>query len=162
MLTASSSSDDEEPLLGGASASQPVLEQAVNGEDERTGAEESANQNSIARRLYLSHFLSTWNSRVFEFGATLYLATIFPHTLLPLSVYALVRGLSAIILSPSVGQYIDKADRLNCVRVSIGTSLRRRSQRGPCANNSPASCSTYRGGCFMHYILDPRPRTCLG
>lgn len=76
----------------------------------------------ITRRLYLSHFLSTWNSRVFEFGAVLYLATIFPGTLMPMSVYALTRGLSAIFLAPAVGQYIDTGNRLSVVRVSIGAS----------------------------------------
>lgn len=75
---------------------------------------------SIARRLYISHFLSTWNSRVFEFGAVLYLATIFPHTLMPMSVYAFTRGLAAVIFAPAVGQYIDTGDRLQVVRVSIG------------------------------------------
>ncbi|KAM5353404.1 hypothetical protein ACJ41O_000054 [Fusarium nematophilum] len=74
---------------------------------------------SIARRLYVSHFLSTWNSRVFEFGAVLYLAAIFPGTLLPMSVYALFRGLSAIVFAPAVGLYIDTGDRLQVVRVSI-------------------------------------------
>ncbi|KAH6689828.1 Ferroporti-1 [Plectosphaerella plurivora] len=73
----------------------------------------------IARRLYLSHFLSTWNSRVFEFGAVLYLAAIFPGTLLPMSVYALARGLSAILFAPAVGRFIDTVDRLHVVRVSI-------------------------------------------
>ncbi|KAJ0297702.1 hypothetical protein COL516b_010557 [Colletotrichum fioriniae] len=73
----------------------------------------------IARRLYLSHFLSTWNSRMFEFGAVLYLATIFPGTLLPMSLYALARGLSALIFAPTVGQYIDNNDRLKVVRSSI-------------------------------------------
>ncbi|KAH8179424.1 ferroportin1 (FPN1) domain-containing protein [Sarocladium implicatum] len=72
-----------------------------------------------SRRLYTSHFLSTWNSRVFEFGAVLYLAAIFPGTLLPLSVYALVRGLSAMVLAPAVGRYIDTGDRLSVVRTSI-------------------------------------------
>lgn len=72
-----------------------------------------------ARKLYLSHFLSTWNSRVFEFGAVLYLAKIFPGTLLPMSVYAFTRGLSALAFSSVVGQYIDVADRLQCVRLSI-------------------------------------------
>ena len=76
----------------------------------------------IVRRLYLSHFLSTWNSRVFEFGAVLYLATIYSGTLLPMSVYALTRGLSAIIFAPAVGQYIDTGNRLQVVRVSIGNS----------------------------------------
>lgn len=76
----------------------------------------------IARRLYLSHFLSTWNSRLFEFGAILYLATVFPGTLMPLSLYALARGLSAVIFASAVGLYIDASDRLRVVRVSIGES----------------------------------------
>lgn len=74
----------------------------------------------LANGLYLSHFLSTWNSRVFEFGAVLYLATIYPGTLLPMSVYALSRGLAAIILASAVGHYIDVTDRLKVVRLSIG------------------------------------------
>lgn len=74
----------------------------------------------LANRLYLSHFLSTWNSRVFEFGAVLYLATIYPGTLLPMSVYALSRGLAAIILASAVGHYVDVTNRLKVVRLSIG------------------------------------------
>jgi solute carrier family 40 (iron-regulated transporter), member 1 len=74
----------------------------------------------VANRLYISHFLSTWNSRVFEFGAVLYLASIFPGTLLPMSVYALTRGVSAILFSPAIGQYIDIGNRLQVVRLSIG------------------------------------------
>ncbi|KAK4073471.1 uncharacterized protein Triagg1_5297 [Trichoderma aggressivum f. europaeum] len=74
---------------------------------------------SVARRLYASHFLSTWNSRVFELGAVLYLASVFPGTLLPMSLYALVRGLSAIVFAPAVGWYIDTGNRLQVVRVSI-------------------------------------------
>lgn len=73
----------------------------------------------ITRRLYVSHFLSTWNSRVFEFGAVLYLAAIYPNTLLPMSVYAFARGLAAVMFSPAVGQYIDTGDRLRVVRNSI-------------------------------------------
>lgn len=75
----------------------------------------------IARRLYVSHILSTWNSRVFEFGAVLYLAAIFPSTLFPLSVYAFTRGAAAIFFAPLIGQYIDTRDRLQVVRVSIMT-----------------------------------------
>lgn len=75
-----------------------------------------------ASALYLSHFLSTWNSRVFEFGAILYLARIYRNTLLSMSAYAFARGLSAIIFAPAVGGYIDTGDRLQVVRVSIGRS----------------------------------------
>lgn len=87
----------------------------------------------ITYRLYISHFLSTWNSRVFEFGAVLYLATIYPGTLLPMSAYALSRGLVAIIFSSAVGYYIDVGNRLQVVRVSIGRySLY--SETGRCAD----------------------------
>lgn len=76
----------------------------------------------IANRIYVSHFLSTWNSRVFEFGAVLYLATIFANTLMPMSLYALTRGISAAIFSPTVGRYVDAGSRLQVVRLSIGES----------------------------------------
>ena len=73
----------------------------------------------IKPRLYVSHFLSTWNSRVFEFGAVLFIARIFPGTLLPPSLYALVRAASAICFAPLVGRYVDQGDRLKVVRLSI-------------------------------------------
>jgi solute carrier family 40 (iron-regulated transporter), member 1 len=74
---------------------------------------------NIFPHLYTSHFLSTWNTRGFEFGAVLFLATIYPGTLLPMSVYALIRALSAIIFSPTVGAFIDSSNRLKVVRISI-------------------------------------------
>ncbi|KAL9095170.1 MAG: hypothetical protein Q9165_002426 [Trypethelium subeluteriae] len=76
---------------------------------------------SVTYRLYISHFLSTWNSRMFEFGAVLFLATIYPGTLTPMSIYALARSGSAVLLSPAVGRIIDTKNRLNVVRFSIVT-----------------------------------------
>ncbi|ETN43452.1 uncharacterized protein HMPREF1541_02611 [Cyphellophora europaea CBS 101466] len=87
--------------------------------EEESGVDISVALTATARRLYVSHFLSTWNTRVFEFGAVLYLAAIFPGTLLPMSTYALCRGLSAVVLSPAVGRYIDSGERLHVVRTSI-------------------------------------------
>lgn len=75
----------------------------------------------VTRRLYFSHFLSTFNSRVFELGAVLFIARMFPSTLLPISIYALTRAAAAVGLSSLVGQYIDENDRLKVVRLSIGT-----------------------------------------
>ncbi|KAF2839140.1 hypothetical protein M501DRAFT_1024162 [Patellaria atrata CBS 101060] len=74
---------------------------------------------SLQVRLYTSHFLSTWNSRLFEFGAVLFLVSIYPATLLPMSVYALARNGRVIIFSPAVGSWIDQGNRLIVVRVSI-------------------------------------------
>lgn len=122
----SSAMRDEER---GADEQRPLLRDYTrdhNRHGEREGDDENASPNqpeaptAIARRLYLSHFLSTWNSRVFEFGAVLYLAIIFPGTLLPMSIYAFTRGLSAIVFAPSVGLYIDTGNRMQVVRLSIG------------------------------------------
>ena len=74
---------------------------------------------AIEWKLYTSHFLSTWNSRSFEFASVLFLAHIYPNTLLYLSLYAIVRSASAIILSPMIGRAIDKYARVWIVRLSI-------------------------------------------
>lgn len=57
----------------------------------------------ITSRLFVSHFLSTWISRLFEMGAVLFIAAIYPNTLRPLSIYALVRSASAIASAPALG-----------------------------------------------------------
>jgi iron-regulated transporter 1 len=57
---------------------------------------------------------------MFEFGAVLFLASIFPGTLLYASIYALVRAFSAVALSSWLGAQVDHSDRLVAVRHSIG------------------------------------------
>jgi hypothetical protein len=104
-----SQTDETRPLLASPVASSEAQDQGDDGVSAR-----------LTSRIYVSHFLSTWNTRTFEFGSVLYLATIFPGTLLPMSVYALTRGLSAMLLAPAVGQYIDTSNRLQVVRLSIG------------------------------------------
>ncbi|PNY26871.1 Solute carrier family 40 member 1, partial [Tolypocladium capitatum] len=74
---------------------------------------------TLESQLYASHLLSTCNSRAFEFAAVLFLASLFPSTLRPLSVYALARGAAAILLAQPVGACIDACDRLAVVRASI-------------------------------------------
>lgn len=111
-----SSRDDEH---SSTSPSQPgssgTSSPALAGEDLSNNGISS----SIIRKIYISHFVSTWNFRGFEFGAILFLASIYPGTLLPMSVYALVRAASAIVLAPTIGRYIDTANRLRVVRSSI-------------------------------------------
>lgn len=84
-----------------------------------TGGGDELPSGGVKSRLYVSHFLSTWNFRGFEFGAVLFLASIFPGTLLPMSIYALVRAGISIAFASRVGQYIDRGNRLNVVRASI-------------------------------------------
>lgn len=138
---ASSSSDDLDPseedinasgvVLHGSkfprSEEQPFLQEEDTSQEQVqivSGAQLSIDEDEshaprIKRCLYLSHSLSTWNSRVFEFGAVLFLANLFPGDLIPASVYALVRAISAICLAPMVGRYVDSGNRLKVVRHSI-------------------------------------------
>jgi len=87
--------------------------------DESDGTTDRQQAVWCSKSLYISHFISTWNSRGFEFGAVLFLSTIYPETLLPMSVYALFRALAAIVFSPAVGRFIDSGNRLAVLRLSI-------------------------------------------
>jgi solute carrier family 40 (iron-regulated transporter), member 1 len=120
MPTSQDQGQDTEHLLplptedGEASTSQELAT-----EDHPT-ASNNGEFKTCTRLLYTSHFLSAWNSRLFEFGAYLFLAEIFPNTLLPASVYAISRAGSAAVLSPWGGRWVDNGERLKVVRVSIG------------------------------------------
>ncbi|RMY74967.1 hypothetical protein D0863_02898 [Hortaea werneckii] len=104
--------DEQDDFLLG---SGDGLEQnSMSDDNSQMGIEtEHASSTSIQRLLYTSHFLSTWNSRVFEFGAFLFLASIFPQTLLPASVYAMTRAMFAVLLSSATGYAVDRFPRLS-------------------------------------------------
>lgn len=74
---------------------------------------------ALTTRLYVSHFLSTWNSRLFEAAAVYFLASIFHNSLLPVSIYALMRNGAVVLLTAPVGWWIDKGNRLAVVQTSI-------------------------------------------
>ncbi|KAF1954645.1 hypothetical protein CC80DRAFT_493767 [Byssothecium circinans] len=74
---------------------------------------------SVLLKLYVSHTLSTWNARSFEFGAVIFLAAIFPGTLFYASCYALFRSAAATLFSSYIGRQVDTRERLWIVRQSI-------------------------------------------
>ena len=74
---------------------------------------------ALLYRLYISHTLSTWNARTFEFGAVIFLAAIFPGTLFFASCYALFRSAAAAALGSWIGSVVDSKYRLYVVRQSI-------------------------------------------
>ena len=88
-------------------------------QDPPTGQRVNKSPNALLYRLYLSHTLSTWNARTFEFGAVIFLASIFPGTLFYASCYALFRSAAAAALSSTVGGLVDSTNRLYVVRQSI-------------------------------------------
>lgn len=120
----SSPSDDvgENPINGDLQAdAQPLMQDTEQLADTvmEVSGEPPGKQDPLFARFYISHTLSTFNSRVFEFGAILYLASIFPGNLLPMSIYAICRSASAVVLGPTVGRWIDRSGRLTVVRTSI-------------------------------------------
>ncbi|KAF2638274.1 iron transporter [Massarina eburnea CBS 473.64] len=80
---------------------------------------QSTPDRSVLWKLYLSHTLSTWNARTFEFGAVIFLARIFPGTLFYASCYALFRSFAATLFSSYIGTLVDTRSRLWAVRQSI-------------------------------------------
>ena len=83
-----------------------------------TGCQDG-NAQRLLWRLYVSHTLSTWNARTFEFGAVIFLAAIFPGTLFFASCYALFRAGAAAVLGSWIGHQVDCRNRLDVVRHSI-------------------------------------------
>jgi iron-regulated transporter 1 len=70
-------------------------------------------------RLYISHLLTSWTDRVFEFACFLLIADIFKTSLLLASVYGFATTISAIVFSNYVGRYVDRSPRLSCVRGTL-------------------------------------------
>ncbi|RMY03240.1 hypothetical protein D0868_07565 [Hortaea werneckii] len=114
-MTGHDHDEQDESLLGGGDRpEQNALSDDNNQFDTGTV---HASFSSTQRLLYISHFLSTWNSRVFEFGAFLFLASIYPQTLLPASVYAMTRAMFAVFLSSATGYAVDRFPRLSSDQV---------------------------------------------
>ena len=122
-----SSTEEDVPFLREESASPPPYT-SVAAHDALTTEDHMIREEHLKRRLYISHFLSTWNSRTFEFATLLVVARLFQETLLPVSIYALFRAGSAICFAPFIGRYVDYGDRLKVVRVSISMHTERAGQ----------------------------------
>jgi solute carrier family 40 (iron-regulated transporter), member 1 len=70
-------------------------------------------------KLYISHFLTSWNNRLYEFASYLFIIEIFPKSLLYISIYGFCTTLSAIIFSNKIGNWIDIEFRLKVIRITI-------------------------------------------
>ncbi|MCJ1286286.1 hypothetical protein MMC26_005631 [Xylographa opegraphella] len=78
---------------------------------------------SDAWSLYVSHALSTWNARSYEFAAILFTAAAFPNTLLASSVRGLCNTIAALCLSSWIGIQIDEShSRLHTLLLTISTN----------------------------------------
>jgi len=74
---------------------------------------------SLLFRLYLSHFLSAWGDRMWEFASALLLISIWPDTLLLAALFGLGESSAVVFMGPLVGDWVDSNDRLRVVRKSL-------------------------------------------
>ena len=96
----------ETPLLGEAGASAP-------------GA--SAVPRSVARRLFLSHALTKFGSRAWEFATPLLLLQWSPGSLVAPAAFGMAVMLSRVLLSPLLGARADGWDRMSAM--VIGSAM---------------------------------------
>lgn len=73
----------------------------------------------IKQRLYVSHFLYVWNSRMYEFGIVLFIINLYPGTLFPSSLFAFCSSLSGILLSNTVTNLVNHGERLKIIKKTI-------------------------------------------
>ncbi|KAK3804808.1 MAG: hypothetical protein JOS17DRAFT_797906 [Linnemannia elongata] len=70
-------------------------------------------------KLYISHALTSWVDRSFEFASYLLISKIYTSSLLQSSIYGLTTTLAALILSNQIGNWINILSRLNIYRTTL-------------------------------------------
>ncbi|KAF9988140.1 hypothetical protein BGZ75_009914 [Mortierella antarctica] len=73
------------------------------------------------QKLYISHFLTSWVDRSFEFASYLLIAKVFTTSLLQSSLYGLITTLAALLLSNRIGNWINILSRLHTYRITLLT-----------------------------------------
>ncbi|KAL4222197.1 hypothetical protein ACF0H5_018234 [Mactra antiquata] len=75
--------------------------------------------NTVCIYVYISHFLSAWGDRMWQFGVGLFLVIIAPESLLLTAVYGFVTGAAILLFGPMVGDWVDRMARLQAARISL-------------------------------------------
>lgn len=69
--------------------------------------------------VYISHFLSAWGDRMWQFGIGLFLVELAPDSLQLVAIYGFASGVATLLLSTALGDWVDKTPRLKAARVSL-------------------------------------------
>ncbi|MCJ1354667.1 MAG: hypothetical protein MMC33_004656 [Icmadophila ericetorum] len=73
--------------------------------------------------LYISHFLSMWNSRMYEFAVILFIQAAFPGNLLASSINGIAETICVLFFSFALGRWVDRApSRLHTLLITIITN----------------------------------------
>jgi len=69
----------------------------------------------MAHCRYMSHFLSTWSDRMWEFAIALLLINIWPDTMLLVALFGFTESIAVVLGGPVVGDWVDTHPRLEVV-----------------------------------------------
>lgn len=115
---------DLHPLLDSAQSSADASSAVASTIAQETNHAAIASPHQNARLLlpylYISHFLSRWGARMWEFGVGLFMFEIWPSSLLLTSLFGLVEDMAVVFLGVYVGKWVDRTARLKVVQVSLG------------------------------------------
>ncbi|KAF9571744.1 hypothetical protein EC968_000190 [Mortierella alpina] len=75
----------------------------------------------VCHKLYISHFLTSWVDRSFEFASYLLIAKVFTSSLLQSSLYGLITTLAALVFSNRIGNWINILSRIQTYRITLLT-----------------------------------------
>ncbi|KAF9432598.1 hypothetical protein BGZ76_010580 [Entomortierella beljakovae] len=75
--------------------------------------------NNNHHKLYLSHLLTSWVDRSFEFASYLLISRVYTDSLLQSSIYGLTTTLVALVFSNRIGSWINILSRLNTYRITL-------------------------------------------
>ncbi|KAH8895155.1 hypothetical protein GQ53DRAFT_762499 [Thozetella sp. PMI_491] len=88
--------------------------------DDHHDEEEFEIRKGLLWRLYISHFLSTWNMRSYEFTVILLFAEAYPESLLATSLRGVVTNGATFLFSPAIGAWVDRnASRFYTMKITI-------------------------------------------
>ncbi|CAN0927897.1 Solute carrier family 40 member 1 [Linum grandiflorum] len=121
----SSSEPDNFPPLNSEKSQSPFQMEPplINGDDEPCSSSSSPPPppTSLIRNLYIAHFLTRWDARMWEFSVGLYMIHLWPDSLVLAAVYGAVESASAALFGPLVGQWIERLAYVQILRIWLVT-----------------------------------------
>ncbi|KAK3333419.1 Ferroporti-1 [Cercophora scortea] len=119
----SETSSEETPLLNDGPAqtqTQTQTRDRMQSPDRQPEDDGNEIKKGLLWRLYVSHFLSTWNMRSYEFTVILLFVKAYPNTLLPTSIRGILTNGATLLLSPAIGRWVDRnASRFHTIKITI-------------------------------------------
>ena len=74
-------------------------------------------------KLYIMHLFYAFTSRMWEFAIVLLIAEMTNNSLFVVAISGFLSSFSIFIFMPTIGKWLDKNDRMLCVKYALGTKI---------------------------------------